>query len=89
MTTNEKILGVNMMVLLLFLGCSSNQQQNSIANEHFPYEQGKKELEVIASDLNVPWSIEKHDHTFCLTETPVTIVIIENERKAIVFINFI
>ncbi|HWO76569.1 MAG TPA: hypothetical protein VNM69_11840 [Bacillus sp. (in: firmicutes)] len=56
MTTNEKILGVNMMVLLLFLGCSSNQQQNSIANEHFPYEQGKKELEVIASDLNVPWS---------------------------------
>jgi hypothetical protein len=48
-----------MVVILLFVGCSSNNQQGSINNEKYAEnEQGIEELEVIAGDLNVPWSID-------------------------------
>jgi glucose/arabinose dehydrogenase len=75
----KKILGIYMLVILLLVGCSSNEQQNTINNEqNTPNEQGNEELEVIAGDLNVPWSIEKHGNTFYLTERPGSIVKIEN-----------
>jgi glucose/arabinose dehydrogenase len=74
----KKILSL-LMVILLLVGCSSNEQQDSAGNEqNAPNEQGNEELEVIAGDLNVPWSIEKHENTFYLTERPGSIVKIEN-----------
>jgi glucose/arabinose dehydrogenase len=83
----KKFIGINMIVFFLLVGCSANEQQNSIDNEqHTPNEQGNEELEVIAGDLNVPWSIEVHDNTFYLTERPGSIVKIENgevERQSV------
>lgn len=75
----SKIFHLYTMVILLLVGCSSNEQQNSIDNEqNAPNDQGNEELEVIAENLEAPWSIEKHENTFYLTERPGTIVKIEN-----------
>lgn len=77
----KKILGIYIMVILLLVGCSTNEQQNSIVNEqNASNEQENEELKVIAEDLNVPWSIEKHDNTFYLTQRPGSIVKIVSER---------
>jgi len=76
-----------MMVIFLLVGCSANEQKNSIENEQrATNELENEELEVIAGDLNVPWSIEEHDNTFYLTERPGSIVKIENgevERQSV------
>jgi glucose/arabinose dehydrogenase len=76
-----------MVVILLFVGCSSNNQQGSINNEKYAEnEQGNEELEVIAGVLNVPWLLDKYDNTFFLTARAGTILKIENgevERQSV------
>ena len=63
------------MTVPLIVGCTTNKQQNivledkNIANE---------EHLVIADNLETPWSIEKMDNTFYLSERPGNIVKIEN-----------
>ncbi|GAA0484398.1 hypothetical protein GCM10008986_07090 [Salinibacillus aidingensis] len=69
----REILGIYLAVSFILAGCSSSNQQDSINNEeNSRNEQGNEELEVIAEDLNVPWSIEKLNNTFYLTERPGT-----------------
>ncbi|WP_438823936.1 PQQ-dependent sugar dehydrogenase [Bacillus sp. JJ1566] len=72
------------MVLILFLvGCSSNNQQDKVHKndeQKTPSREAKVDLEVVAENLNVPWSIEKINNTFYLTERSGSIVKIENRE---------
>ncbi|MEV5027451.1 PQQ-dependent sugar dehydrogenase [Paenibacillus sp. LPE1-1-1.1] len=86
----KKILEISMLAMLLITGCSVNEQQNSV-DEQQKEEQEQtnvsiEEQEVIAENLEVPWSIEKLENTFYLTERQGNIVIIENgetERQSV------
>ena len=70
------------MLILLLVGCSSNNQQDAVHNnneQNIPTsQQENNELEVVAENLDVPWSIEKKNNTFYLTERSGSIVRIEN-----------
>lgn len=75
----RKIFGIYMIVILLLAGCSSNEQQNSVGRQqNAPNEQENAEQVVIMENLKAPWSIEKLENTFYLTERPGNIVKIEN-----------
>jgi glucose/arabinose dehydrogenase len=94
----KKVISGCLIFGLLFNGCSTNEQQNpadiskdtqqpNVTQEEavpLPIEN----LEVIAENLDVPWSIENFENTFYLTERPGNIVKIENdalERQNVVF----
>ncbi|WP_192869562.1 PQQ-dependent sugar dehydrogenase [Lentibacillus sediminis] len=87
----KKILIVPCLLGILFLvACSENEQQNSSNEQENTQEEQLSlpidALEVIAGNLDVPWSIEKLDDTFYLTERPGSIVQIENgevERQTV------
>ncbi len=93
----KKVLAISMLVILLVAGCSANEQQKSVgeqqntSNEQRNEEQEEtsvfiEEQEVIAENLKAPWSIEKLENTFYLTERPGNIVKIENgeiERQSV------
>lgn len=78
----KKISRVYLLFILLLVGCSSNNQQDAVPNnngQNTPSnQQENEELEVIAENLDVPWSIEKMNNTFYLTERSGSIVKIEN-----------
>ncbi|MEM1506191.1 sorbosone dehydrogenase family protein [Domibacillus sp. 8LH] len=68
-----------MIVILLLVGCSLNEQPNSTdKQQNASSEQESTEQEVLAENLEAPWSIEKLENTFYLTERPGIIVKIEN-----------
>lgn len=73
---------VFMILIFLLVGCSSNKQQDAVYNNNgqntTPSPQVNAEIEVIAEDLDVPWSIEKNNNTIYLTERSGSIVKIEN-----------
>lgn len=78
------------MLIFLLVGCSSNKQQdvghNGNEQNAIPSQLENAELEALAVNLNVPWSIEKVKNTFYLTERSGTIVKIENgemERQSV------
>jgi len=78
----RKILAISLFAILLIAGCSENGQQDprdeltTTIVEH----------EVVAENLEAPWSIEKTGNTFYLTERTGNIVKIENgeiERQSV------
>ena len=72
----KKILALSITAVFLIAGCSENEQQDASDNSEdtsLPVEG----LEVIAENLDVPWSIEKLEDTFYLTERSGDIVKIE------------
>lgn len=80
----KKILMGYLLGILFLVGCSANEQQNS-SNEQEDTQQEQlslpvEALDVIAGNLDVPWSIEKLDNTFYLTERSGSIVEIENGK---------
>ncbi|MDQ0229150.1 PQQ-dependent sugar dehydrogenase [Metabacillus malikii] len=80
----KKVFIVYLVFIFLLVGCSSSRQQD--VNIESNREQKNDQLEVIADNLNVPWSITKLDDTFYLTERPGTIVKVEDgivERQSV------
>nr|WP_238456150.1 sorbosone dehydrogenase family protein [Lederbergia galactosidilytica] len=77
----KKIISIYMAMFLL-VGCSSNDQRDAVQNineQNSPSSQQEKdELEVIVENLDAPWSIEKNNHTYYLTERSGSIVKIAN-----------
>lgn len=77
------------MVMILLVGCSSNQQETvfySNEQDTTPSQQEHDEIEVVAENLDVPWSIEKNNNTYYLTERTGAVVKIENgkmERQSV------
>ncbi len=78
----KKMFSVYLVLIFLLVGCSSNNQQDAVHNNNEQKtpqsQQENPELEVIAKNLDVPWSIEKINNTFYLTERTGSIVKIEN-----------
>ncbi|SFJ42827.1 Glucose/arabinose dehydrogenase, beta-propeller fold [Halobacillus dabanensis] len=72
----KKILSIIVLTLLFIGGCSENEQQNS-GSEQTTNGQENPEVEVVTENLDVPWSIEKHNDTFYIIERPGNIVKIE------------
>jgi len=60
----------------LFASCSTNEtnQENEVTGNS----QTTDDTEVLAESLEVPWSIEKDDDTFYMTEREGTIVQLED-----------
>lgn len=80
----KKVLAISIIAILLIAGCSENEQQNS-SNELESKQQEQLsvsvgEQEVIAENLEAPWSIEKHENIFYLTERSGNIIKIEDEK---------
>ncbi|SHN27603.1 PQQ-dependent sugar dehydrogenase [Gracilibacillus kekensis] len=78
------------LVLFIISACSSNQNQESQEEEQddtgvedsqpVGEKSSKTDLTVLADNLDVPWSITKHENAFYITERPGGIVKIENEE---------
>ncbi|WP_062106087.1 PQQ-dependent sugar dehydrogenase [Bacillus niameyensis] len=78
----KKMISIFLVFILLLVGCSANNQQDAGHNnngQNIPSSQLENEaLEVVAEDLEAPWSIEKINDIFYLTERAGSIVKIEN-----------
>ncbi|WP_346726958.1 sorbosone dehydrogenase family protein [Bacillus suaedae] len=75
----KKVFGLVMVGFLFFVGCSPTGQQDSLDTEEINQEeQVNGKIEVVIGNLNVPWSIERHNDIFYVTERPGTIAKIEN-----------
>ncbi|WP_406944120.1 PQQ-dependent sugar dehydrogenase [Halobacillus sp. SY10] len=73
----KKILALSITAVFLIAGCSENEQPDS--SDH-PEEESSlpvEGVEVMAENLKVPWSIQKSEDTFYLTERSGNIVKIE------------
>ncbi|GEN54945.1 PQQ-dependent sugar dehydrogenase [Halobacillus faecis] len=70
----KKLLALSMTIFFLITGCSDHSGDNKQEESPLPAEG----LEVIADNLEVPWSIEKREDTFYLTERSGNIVKIED-----------
>lgn len=57
------------LILILFISaCSSEDNHQSEKNARDAIEVFSRQAEVIATDLNIPWNINKHDNTFYLSQ---------------------
>jgi glucose/arabinose dehydrogenase len=92
----KKVLAISTLAIFLIVGCSANEQQNFAEQQNSSNEQeneeqedtfvSMEEQEVVTENLEVPWSIEKLENTFYLTERAGNIVKIENgviERQSV------
>ncbi|MYL48297.1 quinoprotein glucose dehydrogenase [Halobacillus litoralis] len=70
----KKIIALLITTFFFIAGCSDNSDDNNQEESPLPAEG----LEVIADNLEVPWSIEKIEDTFYLTERSGNIVKIED-----------
>lgn len=81
----KKTLITSFTAILLLAGCSESEQQDS-SNEGEEASVPVQDLEVVAENLDVPWSIEKLEDTIYLTERAGSIVKIEEgqlERQSV------
>lgn len=81
-------LAITTISFFIITGCSANEQQNPAQRQQNNNVSivSNVDQQVIADKLEVPWSIEKIDNTFYLTERPGNIVRIENgevERQSV------
>jgi glucose/arabinose dehydrogenase len=71
-----------LLAILLIAGCSENEQQptGNEKREISVDEPKNYKYEVLAENLEAPWSITKLDNTFYLTERTGSIIKVENEK---------
>ncbi|WP_152658458.1 sorbosone dehydrogenase family protein [Oceanobacillus sp. CFH 90083] len=77
----KKIFSGYLIGVLFLIGCSANEEQGTSDSEETPQEESSvpiEGLEVIAENLDVPWSMELIEDTFYVTERAGSIVRIEN-----------
>ncbi len=85
----KKIIALSIFLLLMIAGCAGNDHQNTgtepenASGERENEEQEEQIVlienpEVIAENLEIPWSIEKLEDTIYLTERPGYIIRMEN-----------
>ncbi|MEK5040398.1 PQQ-dependent sugar dehydrogenase [Sporosarcina sp. FSL K6-3457] len=83
----KKILAISLFAILLLAGCSKKGQQDPGNEQKITInQQGNQQQEVVAENLEAPWSIEKIGSTFYLTERTGNIVKVENgetERQSV------
>lgn len=90
----KRFLYVMLAVLMVMTGCSAGGDQTKPAGEVDQNPEDKEavaqadQLEVVAENLEVPWSINKSGETFYLSERPGSIVKVEGdstERQKVSF----
>lgn len=74
----NKIIGAYIIAILLLAGCTASEQRNLDKQQLDLEERENQNLDVVAENLEVPWSIEKLENTFYLTERQGAIVKIKN-----------
>lgn len=85
----KKTLIASFTAILFLAGCSDNEQQDPSNELEGAKEEGTapvQDIEIVAENLDVPWSIEKLEDTIYLTERAGNIVKIEEgqtERQSI------
>ncbi len=63
------------LIFILYISaCSSEDNHQSEMNERDAIEVFSRQAEVIATDLNIPWNINKHDNAFYLSQRPGNII---------------
>lgn len=79
----KRITAFMIVLFVYFSACSSQDNQSTSDDSEYPVdgnaEKSAENVEVIADDLDIPWSIEKTADSFYLTERPGYIVRIEND----------
>ncbi|MCQ6268191.1 PQQ-dependent sugar dehydrogenase [Fictibacillus sp. WQ 8-8] len=63
-----------LMSILLISGCSQENKNTSEKNEKDAKEVLARQAEVIATDLEIPWNINKQDNTFYMSQRPGYII---------------
>lgn len=79
----KKVLGLGLLVLGLLAGCSSageNDNGKQIEDQEASLPAGA-EPEILADELDIPWSIAKMGETFYMTERQGSIVKVEDGKK--------
>lgn len=77
----KKWIAVVLLAMPLMAGCSENEQRTAVnAREIAVDEPNHQRYEVLAENLEAPWSIEKRGNTFYLTERAGSIVKVENGK---------
>lgn len=66
-----------LIFILIISACSSEDNDQSEKNEREEIELFSSQTEVIATDLNIPWNINKHDNTFYLSQRTGNIIKID------------
>ena len=83
----KKALAISSLAILLLVGCSENGQQDPGDEQKSTIDKQEiQKQEVVAENLEAPWSIEKIGSTFYVTERTGSIVKIENgaiERQSV------
>ncbi|QED49806.1 PQQ-dependent sugar dehydrogenase [Cytobacillus dafuensis] len=74
----KHVLGIIFLAIVFVVGCSGAKEKKIEEREvSIPY----ADLEVLADELQIPWSIDKIGSTFYLSERPGSIFKIEEGRK--------
>ena len=90
----KRFLYVLLAMLMVIAGCSGGDDETKPAGEVNPKPEDKEaiaqadQLEVVAENLKVPWSINKSGETFYLSERPGSVVKVEGgntERQKVSF----
>ncbi|MFD5851796.1 PQQ-dependent sugar dehydrogenase [Cytobacillus pseudoceanisediminis] len=79
----KKVLGAGLLVFGLLAGCSSTGGNNSgkqVEDQEASLPAGE-EPEILADELDIPWSIAKTGETFYMTERQGSIVKVEDGKK--------
>lgn len=85
----QKFLAVFLLAIPLMAGCSENEQQTTVNERENSVDEPKNQrYEVLAENLEAPWSIAKLENTFYLTEKTGSIVKVKNgkmDRQSVKF----
>lgn len=83
----KQVLVISLLAILLLAGCSENAQPDPGDEQKITIDQQEnQQQEVVAENLEAPWSIDKTGSTFYVTERTGSIVKVENgemERQSV------
>ncbi|MGG1572540.1 PQQ-dependent sugar dehydrogenase [Fictibacillus sp. NRS-1165] len=66
--------------IVFIFGCSPANKNTSEKNDKDAKEVAARQAEVISTDLEIPWNINKHDHTFYMSQRPGYIIRVNGEN---------
>lgn len=68
---------ITLTAILFVAGCAGD---NELSNENEASEAVARQAEVIVTDLQIPWNITKHNHTFYLSQRAGSLIKVDGEN---------
>jgi glucose/arabinose dehydrogenase len=65
--------------ILILSGCFKDDKDTSVKSKKDAVEVLARQAEVIATDLEIPWNINKHDNTFYMSQRPGYIIKVDGD----------